>query len=76
MLLRVMGSDLAVAHGPERGVNKVPRRLADTTAAREQLGFEAQVDLEEGLTRLVEWWAAHRGDGRFEPAEQKLARTA
>ena len=52
-LLRVMGSDLAVAHGPERGVNKVPRRLADTSAAREALGFEAEVGLEKGLTRLV-----------------------
>jgi UDP-glucose 4-epimerase len=76
MLLRVMGSDLAVAHGPERGVNKVPRRLADTSAAYDALGFEAQVDLEDGLTRLVEWWAAHRGDGRFEPTGTPLARTA
>jgi UDP-glucose 4-epimerase len=76
MLLRVMGSDLEVAHGPERGVNKVPRRLADTSAAREALGFEAEVDLEEGLTRLVEWWSVHRHDGRFQPADQPLARTA
>jgi UDP-glucose 4-epimerase len=75
MLLRVMGSDLAVEHGPARGVNKVPRRLADTSAARDVLGFEAEVELEEGLTRLVEWWAAHRADGRFEP-QQPLARTA
>jgi UDP-glucose 4-epimerase len=75
MLLRVMGSDLAVAHGPTRGVNKVPRRLADTSAARDVLGFEAEVELQEGLTRLVEWWAAHRGDGRFEP-QQPLVRTA
>jgi UDP-glucose 4-epimerase len=75
MLLRVMGSDLAVMHGPTRGVNKVPRRLADTSAARDVLGFEAEVELQEGLTRLVEWWAAHRGDGRFEP-QQPLVRTA
>ena len=60
MLLRVMGSDLPVVHGPERAVNKVSRRLADTTHAREVLGFEAEVDLEEGLTRLVDWWAANR----------------
>ena len=32
MLLEVMESDLPVEHGPERGVNKVPRRLADTSA--------------------------------------------
>ena len=55
-LLRVMGSDLEVEHGPERAVNGVTRRLADTTAARVDLGFEARVGLEEGLRRLVEWW--------------------
>jgi UDP-glucose 4-epimerase len=59
MLLRVMGSDLPVLHGPERAVNKVSRRLADTTHARGVLGFEAEIDLEEGLTRLVDWWAAN-----------------
>jgi nucleoside-diphosphate-sugar epimerase len=60
MLLRVMDSDLPVQHGPERAVNKVSRRLADTSLARERLGFEAEVDLEEGLTRLVDWWRSER----------------
>jgi UDP-glucose 4-epimerase len=60
MLLHVMGSDLSVEHGPERAVNGVARRLADTNAAREQLGFDAEIDLEEGLTRLVEWWRGER----------------
>jgi UDP-glucose 4-epimerase len=60
MLLHVMGSDLSVEHGPERAVNGVTRRLADTSAARDQLGFRAEVDLEEGLTRLVDWWRAER----------------
>jgi UDP-glucose 4-epimerase len=59
-LLRVMGADLPVEHAPARSVNKVPRRLADVSAAREQLGFQAQVGLEEGLTRLVDWWLAER----------------
>jgi UDP-glucose 4-epimerase len=60
MLLRVMDSDLSVEHGPERAVNKVSRRLADTSLAREELGFEAEVDLEEGLRRLVDWWRGER----------------
>lgn len=55
-LLRVMGSDLPVAHGPERAVNGVVRRLADTRAARDDLGFEAQIGIDDGLRRLVEWW--------------------
>jgi nucleoside-diphosphate-sugar epimerase len=59
-LLEVMGSDLSVELGPERAVNKVSRRLADTSRARDIIGFEAEVDLEEGLTRLVEWWRAER----------------
>ncbi|MFF2275667.1 NAD-dependent epimerase/dehydratase family protein [Agromyces sp. NPDC058126] len=55
-LIRVMGADLEVEHGPEREVNGVVRRLADTRAARRDLGFEAQVGLEDGLRSLVEWW--------------------
>jgi UDP-glucose 4-epimerase len=55
-LLRVMGSDLPVEHGPDRPVNGVVRRLADTTAARVDLGFVAEVGLEEGLRELVSWW--------------------
>jgi UDP-glucose 4-epimerase len=59
-LLHVMDSDLSVVHGPPRAVNGVTRRLADTSAARKRLGFEAEVSLLEGLTRLVTWWRAER----------------
>jgi UDP-glucose 4-epimerase len=59
-LLTVMGSDLSVEFGPERAVNKVSRRLADISRAREQLGFAAEVNIEEGLARLVDWWQAER----------------
>jgi len=59
-LLWVMKSNLKPIYGPERKVNPVARRLADTTKASEVLGFRASIDLEEGLTRLVEWWRANR----------------
>lgn len=59
-LLEVMDSDLYIQFGPERAVNKVSRRLADTSAARERIGFEAEVDLAEGLRRLVDWWRGER----------------
>jgi UDP-glucose 4-epimerase len=59
-LLAVMGSDLDVEFGPERSVNKVSRRLADTSAARSDLGFVASTDLDAGLRGLVEWWRAER----------------
>lgn len=55
-LLKVMGSDLHIEYGPERAVNSVIRRLADTSAAQQDLGFTSTVGLEEGLRRLVAWW--------------------
>ena len=55
-LLHAMGSDLQVEHGPERAVNGVVRRLADVSAARDDLGFVAEIGLEDGLRELVEWW--------------------
>jgi UDP-glucose 4-epimerase len=55
-LLRAMDSDLEVEHGPDRAVNGVTRRLADTAAAERDLTFSATVGLEEGLRELVAWW--------------------
>jgi UDP-glucose 4-epimerase len=63
LLIEVMGADVAIEYGPERSVNKVPRRLADTTRALELLCFDAEVDLEQGLRRLVDWWRIERANG-------------
>jgi UDP-glucose 4-epimerase len=59
-LLDVMGSDLKPQYGPARKVNPVPRRLADTRRATRSIGFRTQVSLQQGLRRLVDWWAAER----------------
>ena len=59
-LLKVMGSDLQPEYGPERTVNSVTRRLADTTKAEHVLGFKALVNLEDGLSQLVNWWRANK----------------
>lgn len=59
-LLKVMGSDLKPEYGPERTVNSVSRRLADTSKAERMLGFKASVGLEEGLANLVDWWRANK----------------
>ncbi|CAM3183659.1 UDP-glucose 4-epimerase [Arthrobacter ulcerisalmonis] len=61
-LLRAMDSDLAVEHGPDRAVNGVVRRLADTSAAARDLGFHTEVGLEEGLRELVTWWTPLRAE--------------
>ena len=72
-LLRVMGSDLGVQHGPDRAVNGVTRRLADISAARRDLDWEPTTDLDAGLQRLVDWWRPQReviAAGRAPAAEK------
>lgn len=59
-LLSVMGSDLGVEHGPERGINGVRDRQADVRLAKKLLGFTSEVDLHEGLRQLVDWWRAEQ----------------
>jgi UDP-glucose 4-epimerase len=59
-LLRVMDSSLAVEFGPERAVNGVTRRLASVDAARQQLGWKPEIDLDTGLRDLVAWWRSQR----------------
>jgi UDP-glucose 4-epimerase len=60
-LSRVMNVRRAPEYGPERKVNAVPpRRLASTEKAERMLGFRTSIPLEEGLSRLVEWWRAER----------------
>lgn len=55
-LQRVMQAKGAIEHAPPRSVNPVPRRMADTWLAREELGFEAAVSFVDGLRALVSWW--------------------
>ena len=59
-LLSAMGSSLPLEFGPPRGVNAVTRRLADVSRAAELLGWKPEINLDDGLRRLVVWWRAQR----------------
>jgi UDP-glucose 4-epimerase len=61
-LLEVMKSDLSPEYGPARTVNSVTRRLADTGAATDRLGWTAGIGLREGLAQLVDWWRANQAE--------------
>jgi UDP-glucose 4-epimerase len=53
---------------PPRKVNPVPRRLADTRKAEQDLGFRAEVPLDEGLRRLAAWRQSELIPSPCEPA--------
>jgi UDP-glucose 4-epimerase len=59
-LLAAMGSPLRPDHTAARKVNPVPRRLAAVDAAAAEIGFRAEVMLDEGLRGLVAWWEQER----------------
>ncbi len=63
--------DLKPDFQPPRKVNPVPRRLADTRRAREELGFVAQVPLVEGLRHLAEWRKSARLDDELAHSTRK-----
>jgi len=47
--------------------------FADVSRARELLGFEAQVDFEDGLAELAEWLKTQPATDRFDQAAAELA---
>lgn len=56
MLCEIMGQpDLRAEYHEERKVNPVRHRLASTTRASERIGFNATIDIRDGLRELVDW---------------------
>lgn len=54
------GNATPIALKPARDWDRSGQRFADTTKAREKLGFVAEVSHEEGLRRTVEWTQENR----------------
>jgi UDP-glucose 4-epimerase len=67
-LLDIMGADGLAPEFTDDRPGDVAHHWADTTKARELMGFEAAVPIREGLERYVSWLAAQAdGDVRGEP---------
>lgn len=60
VLKRITGRADAQAEYRETRVGDVRHSLADITQARELLGYEPRVGLEEGLRATIEWWKQSR----------------
>ena len=58
LILHITGSDLSVQY-EHAGQSFVKNRIGCPERAKAEIGFEAKVDLEEGLKRLVEWRSTH-----------------
>lgn len=67
-LLELTGSGVGIRYEPQ-GLTFVNNRVGSPDRARDEIGFEAQVPLDEGLKKLIAWRAEHR-DRATEPTPQ------
>ena len=64
ILKSITGRTDAEAQYREPRTGDVRHSLADITRAREMLGYEPKVSLEEGLRKTIDWWKQSRFAGR------------
>jgi nucleoside-diphosphate-sugar epimerase len=60
VLKAITGKTEVTAEFRETRVGDVRHSLADITRARDLLGYEPKVGLEEGLRKTIEWWSQSR----------------
>jgi dTDP-L-rhamnose 4-epimerase len=73
-LARNLGRSIEPEITGESRVGDIRHCFADISRARERLGYEPSVDLDEGIQRLGEWLAGQVAEDRVEAAAAELAR--
>jgi UDP-glucose 4-epimerase len=59
-LLVLTGSNRPIRYAPRSQATLVRNRIGSTRRAKEEIGFEAAIPLDEGLRRLIAWRSAHK----------------
>jgi dTDP-L-rhamnose 4-epimerase len=74
LLARVLGTEIAPEVAGEFRVGDIRHCFADVSLARERLGFEAQVALDDGIAELAEWLRGQSPVDRVDEATAELSR--
>lgn len=59
-LLALTGSNQSIKYAPRSQATLVRNRIGSAVRAKAEIGFEAQIPLDDGLTRLIGWRKAHK----------------
>lgn len=62
MLLELTGCTKPINYAPRSQATLVRNRIGSPKKASEEIGFTANIDLREGLQRLIEWRASHKAE--------------
>jgi len=61
-LLNLTGCNQPIQFAPRSQATLVRNRIGSPVKAKKDLGFEAGIDLDEGLKRLIDWRKAHKAE--------------
>ena len=73
-LARMLGKEIEPEVTGEHRAGDIRHCFADVSRAREMLGFEAAVSLEDGIAELAEWLAGQTAVDRIDEAAAELAK--
>ena len=62
MLLNLTGCNQPINYAPRSQATLVRNRVGSPVKASKEIGFTANIDLEEGLRRLIDWRANHKAE--------------
>lgn len=62
MLIKITGCQKPINYAPRSQATLVRNRIGCPKLAKRDLGFEATIDLTEGLKRLIEWRRSHKAE--------------
>ena len=61
-LLNLTGCNKEIKYAERSQATLVRNRIGSPTKATAEIGFTANIDLDDGLTRLIEWRASHKSE--------------
>jgi len=62
LLLRLTGCNQAINYAPRNQATLVRNRIGSPVRAKAEIGFEARIELQEGLERLIRWRKSHKSE--------------
>jgi len=62
MLVELTGCEKEINYAPRSQATLVRNRIGDPKRAKAEIGFEAEVDLAEGLKRVIQWRKTHKSE--------------
>lgn len=73
MLIQITGSNQPIQYAPRSQATLVRNRIGSPVKASAEIGFTAEVELREGLERLIKWRAEHKAEVEARRAAVGLA---